>query len=232
MYNLCDLIDKSNVFHNFVYRFCPKTYHNTDDDDVGRRKLEQSLVQAAKRSGGLELVVASGIGKVEQTGARRAFVLQCDCSISYKPSSTDKYDKENHTVNPNDIPYRRQSLHNDGINKRPAKQGGKQANHRRCTKRVLNRQREGPCKFRLPVYVDNIGFFLKGRVGYNRHLNQNTTHPKPCLEFAALANSTRHLPEEQRKCLESVAQARAGATVAANVLFAAFGTHVSVKSKA
>jgi hypothetical protein len=130
MYNLCDLIDKSNVFHNFVYRFCPKTYHNTDDDDVSRRKLEQSLVQAAKRSGGLELVVASGIGKVEQTGARRAFVLQCDCSISYKPSSTDKYDKENHTVNPNDIPYRRQSLHNDGINKRPAKQGGKQANHR------------------------------------------------------------------------------------------------------
>jgi hypothetical protein len=216
--NLCDIVDELNVFNKVAYRFCRTKY---DLSKEGRNKLERSLIDAAKDSSGLELVVASGIGAADKTGARRAYVLQCDCSLYYK---SIKYDQENNIVNPSNAPHKRSSLHNDGVNKRSAKQGGRTANHRRDTKRVLDRKGEGSCKFRIPVYVDSDGYFIKGRVGCSMH----SRHLRPCREVAALTNSTRHLPEEQRKSLQSVAQARAGAAVAANVLYEMYGTHVSV----
>jgi hypothetical protein len=222
--NLCDIIDQSNVFNKVAYRFCTTKYDVSKEGKEGkevRAKLERSLIDAAKDSSGLELVVASGMGSVDKTGARRAFVIQCDCSLYYKSS---KYDQENNIVNPTNVPHKRSSLHNDGANKRSAKNGGKNGNHRRGTKRILDRKGEAPCKFRLPVYIDSDGYFIKGRVGCSTH----SQHLKPCPEFAALTNSTRNLPEEQRKCLRSVVQAHAGATAAANVLYEMFGTHISV----
>jgi hypothetical protein len=127
-------VDESNVFNKVPYRFCLTKY---DVSKEGRNKLERSLIDAAKDSSGLELIVASGIGAADKTGARRAFVLQCDCSLYYKSI----------IVNPSNAPHKRSSLRNDGVNKRSAKQGGRNANHRRDTKRVLDRKGEGSASF-------------------------------------------------------------------------------------
>jgi MULE transposase domain/SWIM zinc finger len=214
--DLCDYIDASTLLRGFTHRFCSKTFSLTDDE--GKKLLQTSLAKAARESGGLNLVVASGLGKKQTSGARVCFILACECSLSYTSTSDAKYDKENHAVK--DGKYKNRDLHNDGRNKRP---GGKNDTHRTTTTKVLNREAEGACRFRLPVYVDSTSYFLRSGTGCSIHSRHVRLSPK----MAALLKPTRHWTEEEKKVVSVTKKARAGASVAANTLFAATGTHAT-----
>jgi hypothetical protein len=141
--------------------------------------------------------------------------------LSYASTSDAKYDKENHAVK--DGNYKGYDLHNDGHNKRPASKGGKNDTHRMTTAKVLNRKAEGVCWFRLPIYVDSTSYFLRSGTGCSVHSFRLQLSPK----IADLLKPTRHWTEEERNFVAVAKKACTGASVAANVLFAATRTHTT-----
>jgi hypothetical protein len=131
----------------------------------------------------------------------------------YHSTSDEKVDKENSKVKPNQ--YKPYSLHNDNANKRSKSKGGKEANHRTSSGRRIGTDAPG-CKFRLPVFSDEKGFFLRGRNGCNIH----SLHEQVSPQVAALSTATHILPEEAIDCLRVATQAHVGASTAANLLYA------------
>jgi hypothetical protein len=215
--NVCDCMDETTLLSGITHRFCSTAFSLTD----GKKSLQTSLANAARESGGLSLVVGSGIGKKQKSGAKLCFTLMCECSLSYASTSDAKYDKENQAVKHGN--YKQYDLHNEGRNKRPASKGGKNDTHRTTTMKVLNRKADGVCRFRIPIYVDSTSFFLRSGTGCSIHSHHLQLSPN----IASILKPTRHWTEEEKKIVAVTTKARAGASVAANVLFAAIGTHAT-----
>jgi hypothetical protein len=188
--NLCDVIDETTLLRGITHRFCSKAFSLTDE---GKKSLQTSLANAARESGGLSLIVVSGAGKKQRSGARVCFTLACDCSVSYESTSDAKNDKENRTVKQGN--YKQYDSHNDGCIKRAASNGGTDDTHQTTTMKVLNRETKAVCRFRLPVYVDCSSYFLRSGTGCSVHSHRTKISPR----IAAPMKPTIHRTEEEKR---------------------------------
>jgi hypothetical protein len=75
---------------------------------------------------------------------------------------------------------------------------------------------DGVCRFRIPIYVDSTSIFLHSGTGCSIHSHHLQLPPN----IASILKPTRHWTEEEEKIVAVTKKARAGASVAANVLFA------------
>jgi hypothetical protein len=106
--------------------------------------------------------------------------------------------------------YRKQQLHNDRQNDHAGKKNGA---HRTSTKRRLGKG-ESKCPFRLPLYCDENGYFMKAGVGCGFHQFHKKLNPR----FEVRAKS-RHITKEDKALLQDSHKVHVSPVTARNFLY-------------
>jgi hypothetical protein len=146
------------MYNNQKFYFCSDTYPPTKD---GLKSLKDALIVAAHDAGAK--IISSG-GTHPKLGL--CLVLRCSCSQLYQSrgSKVKKFDKENQRINQLEG-YRTSVLHND---RKENRKDGKQTMKRTVTGRCMSKG-DPSCPFRIPVYNDESGYFIKAGNGCSTH---------------------------------------------------------------
>lgn len=201
-----------------IFRFSSVAYPPSCD---GLGKLVKDLQLQAKTSGGAELISKSGSpANFEKLSSKEqlCYRLECNCALIYRNAS-NKIDKENYRVN-DSSQYRKATLHNDRQNDR-TKTKGKKMSHRTSTARRLSKN-DPKCPFSLSLYVDQVGFFMKGGVGNPNHQFHSRAEVNKVSKVRAAL-----LTNEQRKEIEDNERAHVGKSTSRNMFYIRHGILLS-----
>ena len=195
-----------------AFRFDCKQFPPTEQ---GLSDLKKALAWQARSNGGVDIVSRGANPWKTITNKSQCGVLVCTCRLLYQNESK-KFDEDNKVVNDSFV-YRKTTLHNDRQNNRKKESSGKNSDPKKLrtdTKRRLTKDEE-MCPFRLPIYKDEEGFFMKCGKGNPDH----QFHRKPASmdSTAGLRVRLPLVPREQLREVSDSRQAHAGSSVASNL---------------
>jgi hypothetical protein len=192
--NLCDLATATigRQKATATFRFNPVDFPKTP---AGRASLIHQLVEAGKKSG-LSLVTTGGKKTVDKYGIVFDCALVCKCSVLFQ----GKYRDRDHGSNPR----LKASIagSDDEVNSHPTNEllaaievtttekVVHNSKKRRATWTSRRASSKDPkCPFRLPIYVDDMGFLLKANSGTFYHGHHGVA---PKLVSDILCSSSDH----------------------------------------
>ena len=196
--NICQLMaDYTNVPAK-IY-FCTKTYPTTE---AGKALLLDAL-RVAAHHGEDKLISGSGSGKRKRE--THEYLLICQRGRNY---SGNKFDKETNQVQ-HRTDYLQATISNPRSKSRPGLDG-RRASHRTSTSMCVGND-QPKCPFKVSVYKDPVGFYVKTGIGNPYH----QYHPPRQMNLP-----TKLLKDEARELLQDMNSARAATGVAASVHYA------------